>query len=111
MNITEALPVGTVVKLKEVEKRVIIMGVLQQTREGDEIKVFDYIGVPYPEGYLNAQSTVLFQQTDIETVFCIGYSDIERQTFIAEMRERLSEEENSEKPESSENSENFDKNI
>ena len=92
MNIIEALPVGTVVKLKEVDKRVVIIGIMQQAEDNGKTETYDYIGVPYPEGFLGAASTVLFQQPDIETIFYIGFADIERQNFIAEVSEQLNNE-------------------
>lgn len=92
MRINEALPVGTVIKLKEVEKRVVIIGILQQSEENEKIEIYDYIGVPYPEGFLDMDTTVLFQQTAIENIFSVGYSDIERQIFISDMKKQLGEE-------------------
>lgn len=102
MEISSALSVGTVVKLKDAEKRVIIMGILQQVEDSGETKMFDYIGVPYPEGFMGPDSTVLFQQTDIDLIFAVGYSDIERQDFIAAVAEKMEQKEanlNSENPE------------
>ncbi len=92
MNINDALPIGTVIKLKKAEKRVVIMGIYQQVEEGNNIEAYDYMGVPYPEGFIGAESTVLFQQDDIETVFSLGFSDIERQAFVADLSSK--EEEN-----------------
>lgn len=89
MNVTEAMPVGSVVKLKEATKRIVVIGILQQNLDGDEHKEYDYIGVPYPEGYLGAESMILFQQDDIEGVFSLGYSDVERQAFIFQIAELM----------------------
>lgn len=83
MKIATALSVGTVVKLKNADKRVSIIGIMQQLETEEGLKDFDYIGVPYPEGFLGADSTVLFQEADIELIYAVGYSDIERQSFIA----------------------------
>lgn len=89
MKITEALPIGTVVKLRNTDKRAVIMGIMQQVEENGSKEFYDYMGVPYPEGFIGAENTVLFQQSDVETVFSLGFSDIERQSFIKDMGERI----------------------
>lgn len=86
----EVLPVGSVVKLKEAEKRVMITGVMQILTETDE--KFDYTGVPYPEGFIGLESQVFFQHQDIESIFFMGFIDIERQEFIIEVTKKLQEE-------------------
>lgn len=75
----QLLPIGSIVKLKEAERRVMIYGILQQTPE-DEI--FDYVGVPYPEGYTTVMTKVAFQHSDIETVEFRGYEDEEREKLM-----------------------------
>lgn len=75
----QLLPIGSIVKLKEAERRVMIYGILQQTPE-DEI--FDYVGVPYPEGYTTVMTKVAFQHSDIEEVEFRGYEDEEREKFM-----------------------------
>lgn len=99
MKIINALPVGTVIKLKEAEKRVVIIGIMQQANINDKVELFDYVGVPYPEGFFGTESTILFQEEDIEIVQSLGFSDIERQQLIsniAELMEQLKNDENTE---------------
>ncbi len=96
MKITEALPVGTVVKLRNAEKRAVIMGIFQQVEENGNKEFFDYMGVPYPEGFIGAENTVLFQQSDVETVFSLGFSDIERQSFVLDAGKHMSNDKNAE---------------
>jgi hypothetical protein len=91
MEVINALPVGTVAKLKKAEKRVVIIGIYQTTEMGDKREDYDYIGVPYPEGFIDMGSTLLFQESDIESVQSIGFSDIERQGFIALLAEKMKE--------------------
>jgi len=79
----DLLPIGSVVKLKEADKRLVIIGAMQQVNEGEEIKGYDYVGVPYPEGFLNSDSMILFQHEDIENISYLGFADIERQSFLA----------------------------
>ncbi|MCD8214803.1 MAG: DUF4176 domain-containing protein [Clostridiales bacterium] len=85
MSIDSILPVGTVVKLSSADRRVVIMGILPVVED----KTYDYIGVVYPEGYMGGESTVVFMEENIETVFCLGFSDIERQQFISELSEAV----------------------
>ena len=86
MKITDLLPIGSVVLLKEGSKRVMVFGVKQTT--DDEMNIdYDYIGVMYPEGFLGGNYQFLFNHEDIQEVFFRGYEDDERNDFI----ERLSE--------------------
>ncbi len=99
MNILNALSVGTVVKLKKADKRVSIIGIMQQMRTENGLLSFDYAGVPYPEGFLGPDSVLLFQESDVELVYAVGYNDLERQTFITTAAQRLAELESGEKNE------------
>ena len=66
------LPIGSVVKIKNVEKPVMIFGYLQQsTAHPDE--VVDYVAVPYPAGNVHLAMQLGFQMTDITEVLFEGY--------------------------------------
>lgn len=86
------LPIGTVVLLKNSTKRVMIIGLLQkQLKEGNEV-IWDYSGCFYPEGYMGPDKTFLFNGTQIEKVFAVGYQDEEQFAFkvkIDEVRREL----------------------
>ena len=86
MNNKDYLPIGSVVLLKEGEKRLMIFGILQ-ANEDDLSEEYDYIGVPYPEGNLGEEHQYLFFHEDIEKVFFRGYEDEERVALF----ERLAE--------------------
>ena len=77
----EYLPVGSVVLLEGGKKKTIIMGILQMDAETPE-RVYDYLGVPYPEGYLGQGSSYLFDHSDIAQLVYCGYNDAERQGFM-----------------------------
>ncbi|KUP09492.1 hypothetical protein Q75_00595 [Bacillus coahuilensis p1.1.43] len=67
----QLLPIGTVVKLTNVEKTIMIYGY-------DQIQVstntqYDYIGVPYPEGNISPDYNVFFNRNLIEEVIHKGY--------------------------------------
>lgn len=86
------LPIGTVVLLKNSQKRVMIIGVLQkQIKEGNEV-IWDYSACFYPEGYMGPDRTFLFNADQIEKVFAVGYQDQEQFEFkekIDELRKEL----------------------
>ena len=77
----EYLPVGSVVLLEGGKKKTIIMGIPQMDAETPE-RVYDYLGVPYPEGYLGQGSSYLFDHSDIAQLVYCGYNDAERQGFM-----------------------------
>ena len=62
-----------------------MIGVLQQkhseTADGIPV-VYDYIGVPYPEGYIGADSAFLFNHEDIKEIVFTGFGDEEREGFL-----------------------------
>lgn len=79
----DLLPVGSVVLLKDATKKLMIIGILQV--KPDEHKVYDYLGVPYPEGYVGAENNFLFNHTDINDLIFKGYTNPERDIFIKAM--------------------------
>lgn len=84
-NVKELLPIGSVVLLKEGEKRLMIYGIKQTELESNQ--EFDYIGVIYPEGYLGDVGVFLFNHEDIKKVYFLGMNDMERQTFMDRLDE------------------------
>ena len=90
MDARELLPIGSVILVKEAEKQMMIIGVLQQN--GDER--YDYMGVLYPEGYMSEDEVYLFNHEDIDKVTFLGYVDIEHQTFRNNLNVILQEMEN-----------------
>ncbi len=77
--LTGLLPIGTVVLLKDSTKRVMIMGVVQMQKEKE--KVWDYVGVLYPEGFMGPDKTFLFNGEQIEKIYALGYQDEEQFDF------------------------------
>ena len=73
------LPIGSIVVLKEGYKKLMIIGRMQL--QGKEERLWDYLGVLYPEGYLGEGYTFLFNNEDIEEVFFEGYSNLEEEEF------------------------------
>ncbi|EJQ13178.1 DUF4176 domain-containing protein [Bacillus cereus] len=77
---SQLFPIGSIVILKEGTKKLMIFGRKQQV-ETDEVRKFDYMGCPYPEGYMNPDFTYLFNHDDIQAVVSTGYEDQEERTF------------------------------
>ena len=88
-SVKSFLPIGTVIMLKEGEKRLMIFGILQNAGTENETTAFDYIGVPYPEGNMGPDSQFLFQHEDIKEVYFRGFEDVERQEFIFNLEQYM----------------------
>lgn len=96
----KVLPIGSIVLLTNGTKPVMIFGYMQESRK-DENGFVDYIGVPYPEGNINASLQIGFQMDDIREVLFEGYRSEEFRPFelllkLAETRYLGSEESNTE---------------
>ncbi|MGE7873962.1 DUF4176 domain-containing protein [Bacillus paramycoides] len=85
---SQLFPIGSIVILKEGTKKLMIFGRKQQV-ETDEVRKFDYMGCPYPEGYLNPDFTYLFNHDDIQEVVSTGYEDQEERTFQENVLSKL----------------------
>lgn len=65
------LPIGSVVKIRDTEKRMMIIGRAQR-KEGEE-ELHDYCSVHFPEGFLDADHLIFHEHSDIEYIFRVGY--------------------------------------
>ena len=72
MNL-ELLPIGSVVKLKDAEKPLMIFGIMQRVKHNDTTETFEYIGVPYPVGFVDYRLTLGFNHEQISEVVFEGY--------------------------------------
>lgn len=80
MKNTDFLPIGSVVKLKNIDNQLfMIFGWLQKSIEKNEI--FDYIAVLYPEGLANKVLCFYFNMADIKEVLFIGFQDENEQEY------------------------------
>lgn len=75
------LPIGTVVKLKEIDKLALIAGYFPQgeSRKG---YVWDYSAFPYPEGMIDNDKVIQFDNESIEKIIVMGYQDEKQMQFI-----------------------------
>ena len=82
MTIKDLLPIGSIVLLKDGEKRLMIAGVMQQEADGSG-KEYDYMGVLYPEGHIGEQFQYMFNHEDIAEIVFRGFEDEERTQFLS----------------------------
>ncbi len=74
------LPIGSVVLLKESQKRIMIIGVKQKQSDSD--KVWDYSACLFPEGIIDPDRLYLFDADQIERLYFVGLQDGESLTFL-----------------------------
>ncbi|ARW09044.1 DUF4176 domain-containing protein [Bacillus atrophaeus] len=74
------LPIGSIVLLEGGSKKLMIYG-RKQIVVSNNPKMFDYIGVFYPEGYIDQEYTFAFNHSDIENIIFEGYQDEEETEF------------------------------
>lgn len=96
------LPIGTVVLLKEAEKRIMIIGFCI-IPEDDQDTIYDYIGCLYPEGVLDPKQNLLFNHDQIEKVFYMGLEDEEEQKFKTSLKELIKKAEAADENEETQN--------
>lgn len=84
------LPIGSVVSIKGIEKRVMIYGIAQEVIHEEETKIYDYLACIFPEGHIGEEK-ILFNQEDISAIFFIGFQDSEQLLYRAGLDEKLKE--------------------
>lgn len=82
----DLLPIGSVVMLKGGTKKIMIAGMKISKAENPE-EFFDYMGVLYPEGYIDGEYNFLFNHSDINDIVFTGYNNPERELFLEYMEE------------------------
>lgn len=93
------LPLGSVVLMRDAKKRVMITGYAVTSPDSGD-KVWDYIGCLYPEGMVSPNKNLLFDHSQINKIFAVGYSDDEQKRFMSvlnkadELRKQRLEKEN-----------------
>ena len=74
------LPLGSVVLLKGAIKCVMITGFCVKNKQLND-NVYDYLGCVYPEGIIDTDRNLMFNHTDIDKIFALGYSNEEEKKF------------------------------
>ncbi len=85
------LPIGSVVMLKNGKKRLMVTGYAQIDMQKRD-KVYDYSGCMFPEGVISTDKTLLFNHSDIEKIYCIGFKDEEQLQYNKKLQEVLTPE-------------------
>lgn len=81
MERIDYLPLGSVVYLKEGNKKLVIVARGLVAKNGDGFILFDYGGVPYPEGLVD-DKMAYFQQDAISKVVFEGYKDLDDEATV-----------------------------
>lgn len=76
-------PIGSVVLLKESNKRVMIVGLKQKQFDSD--KVWDYSACLYPEGIIDPDKLYLFDNEQIQRLYFVGFQDGEALEFLEKL--------------------------
>ena len=79
------LPIGSVISLRGIERRVMVAGVRQV--EAETGKTWDYCGCFYPEGIINSRELLLFDQEYIDSLYLLGFRDGEGLLFAQKLLE------------------------
>ncbi|MDD6327667.1 MAG: DUF4176 domain-containing protein [Eubacteriales bacterium] len=87
------LPLGTVVSIKGVDHRVMVLG-YARFKEGDTSHVYDYIGCYFPEGFVGGDKTMIFDHSMIESLYYLGYNNEESAQFITKVADTIEKVEN-----------------
>lgn len=76
--IEEYLPIGSIIKLKNIPSPYLIITIYEDDKDKD------YFAVPHPIGYTNIQYAKVIKKEDIEKVYFIGYIDNKYNELIGE---------------------------
>lgn len=89
MESSRLLPIGSVITLTDAEKKLMVIGT-EVEREDDE-NIYDYVGVPFPEGYIDSEIMFLFMHDDIESTDFVGFINSEVQAYRSRLNELADE--------------------
>ena len=80
------LPIGSVIKLKNNNKSIMITG-YYSVEYASDLEIYDYSGCAYPEGVMIKSSCCSFNQSDIKEVLFEGYKTNEYTTLTNSLNE------------------------
>ncbi len=90
------LPIGSVVFLKGAEQRVMILGYQRMSANTADKTIYDYCGCPYPQGFLSAEKTAIFNHDMIDRIISVGLQNEAYDKLADKVREIIAERENPE---------------
>ena len=85
----DLLPIGSICKLKNIDKKIIVSGYFGVDEENKTI--YTYYGFIYPYGFSISDKYTSFNDEDIEDVVFIGYKDESFEFFKKGMENALKE--------------------
>ena len=83
--INKLLPIGSIVTLNGIAKKIMIIGRFQKSNN----KIVDYAGCLYPEGYLRPDKSIVFNNSDIDKIYFIGMQDVEEFEFNKKLQDMM----------------------
>ncbi len=103
-NVNELLPIGSVVLLKNAKRKVMIIGIKQKNLVDN--KVYDYLVIPYPEGFINQSCMFFANHSSIQEISFRGFDDDSRKDFVSKVYDYYEIKEKQENGENKVNNEN-----
>ncbi len=85
----DLLPIGSVVKISDAERYVMICGRIV-VPEGTD-RIYDYVGCVYPEGISSSNDMVFFNRDAIELLYFVGFQDVQELTYRGEVLDEIGE--------------------
>lgn len=82
----ELVPLGTVVTLKNGDKRLMVVGRIQNQK--GQKQVYDYAACLWPEGLIDSSHFYLFNHEDIHYLYHIGLQDMQEFNFRYELEKQ-----------------------
>lgn len=84
------LPIGTICTIDSTNRKYAIAGYFS-LEYNSSVKMYDYIGIPYPEGLLLHNKVLSFNHEDILKVDFLGYSNESYELFNRKITEQTTE--------------------
>lgn len=75
----DLLPIGSIVKLRGGERRLMVCG--RVVASGEANVIYDYVGCLYPQGVVNSSNMLFFNRDSIEEYYFIGFQDREEMEY------------------------------
>lgn len=83
------LPIGSVIKTKKGNVKLMIVGRAQLYNNDGAIGYFDYSALVYPEGITSQQEFAFFNHEDIQEIYFEGYRDEVEEKFAERYEENI----------------------
>ena len=83
------LPIGSVIRIEGATRKLMVVGRIATTEEKDVI--YDYVGVPYPEGIADTDQLFFFNRDQVEELLFIGFQDPEALEYQRDVLDNLGE--------------------